>query len=288
MSGLGKTATLRADIECANVPNAGSELASLKHALGSRIGRVRTGSLRSSIAVCVCDGYSLIALELGSCAYVRKGGKLTMSWRRNILRGAAIGVGGSVAAVATPALAYNGQAAADYAGQYAINDNIAWVHFQNDCTNFVSQALYAGGFPMTGYGGSSGNNVWWGDLAYTPHAGNGRSISWSSSDDLRVYLDSHNGGTASQGAGTQNKIPYTPGNIVTGDVVFYNWDNAMNPQLYDHVAIQVGQGTDPDPESGWIGNLVDTHTTNRGKAIWHLWPYNPRASTTVTKEYHIN
>ncbi len=43
---------------------------------------------------------------------------------------------------------YDGLAAANYAYKYALdyNDNYTW--FTVDCTNFASQALYAGGIPM--------------------------------------------------------------------------------------------------------------------------------------------
>lgn len=44
---------------------------------------------------------------------------------------------------------YNGQKAADYARQYALNPNTSYYDFGKvDCTNFVSQCVVAGGYSM--------------------------------------------------------------------------------------------------------------------------------------------
>lgn len=44
---------------------------------------------------------------------------------------------------------YNGQKAADYARQYALNPNSSYYDFGKvDCTNFVSQCVVAGGYSM--------------------------------------------------------------------------------------------------------------------------------------------
>ena len=52
---------------------------------------------------------------------------------------------------ASAASGYSGAAAAAYADAYWQNYNPAWPSFANsggDCTNFVSQVLYAGGIAM--------------------------------------------------------------------------------------------------------------------------------------------
>ena len=59
---------------------------------------------------------------------------------------------------------YSRAAAADYARKWAWTDNPAYGRIEpNDCTNFVSQALFAGGWTMVG--GSCDDrkdkNVWW-------------------------------------------------------------------------------------------------------------------------------
>lgn len=200
--------------------------------------------------------------------------------RRNLLRAAVITAvgGGAVAAMAPSALAYDRTAAKNYANAFALTPNHEWEVYGNDCTNFVSQAMWAGGHDF-----HYGSNGWHADT--TAPLYEGLTQSWYNADKLRQFLDAHNAGTYSQGPGSQDKMPYTPDAIGEGDVIFYNWDNAINPQPFDHTAIEVYEGTDEN--SGWIGSLVDAHTNNRQKAIWHLIPYNSQWHTTDTKEYRI-
>lgn len=42
-----------------------------------------------------------------------------------------------------------------------------------------------------------------------------------------------------------------------------------------------------DPVKGWVGTLVDEHSTNRYHAIWNLIPYNSKWAYTVTAEWHM-
>lgn len=51
---------------------------------------------------------------------------------------------------------YSGSQAASYAIQYASGHNSAFPHYSADCTNFVSQCLYAGGIAMDGSQSSAG------------------------------------------------------------------------------------------------------------------------------------
>ena len=63
--------------------------------------------------------------------------------------------------------------------------------------------------------------------------------------------------------------------------MFYDWTG--NGSI-DHVAIQVGTGT--DPTSGLYGNDIDQHSTGYtgGPRLYHgFWsdyPYNPNKATT--------
>src|SRR5262252_5579825 len=66
--------------------------------------------------------------------------------------------------VSSAAFAYNGAAAAAYADTYWQNYNPAWPSFANsggDCTNFVSQALYAGGINMRPSPTFTGDAAWY-------------------------------------------------------------------------------------------------------------------------------
>jgi hypothetical protein len=51
---------------------------------------------------------------------------------------------------------YNRVLAAGYVAKYALQNNQAWIKDIEDCTNFVSQALYFGGWPMTAGDGNDG------------------------------------------------------------------------------------------------------------------------------------
>lgn len=56
--------------------------------------------------------------------------------------------------------AINYSAMADYATRYVFNYNPAYRSFSADCTNFISQAMYAGGWTMV-YGFYTSNSAWW-------------------------------------------------------------------------------------------------------------------------------
>ncbi len=79
---------------------------------------------------------------------------------------------------------YNGYAARDYALQYAINPNPAYRYFDLDCTNFVSQALLAGGWTETGKYNYASNYAWYYDWGTRP----GYSNTWTVANNLYYFL----------------------------------------------------------------------------------------------------
>ena len=80
---------------------------------------------------------------------------------------------------------YNRAAAATYAEAFAIVHNGAWPTYQFDCTNFVSQALYAGGWEMTG-ADADDDESWFGPDLAGGHFGLSRS--WAKADGLKKFL----------------------------------------------------------------------------------------------------
>lgn len=85
-------------------------------------------------------------------------------------------------------ISYNGTAASNYALDHALNYNTNYADFTpygGDCTNFVSQCIYAGGIPMH-YGSAYTSNCW-----YYTNLSN-RSSSWSGVDELYDYIFSSN------------------------------------------------------------------------------------------------
>jgi putative amidase-like protein len=66
--------------------------------------------------------------------------------------------------------AYIRDRAVNYALRYVHTSNPQFVTYTDDCTNFVSQALLAGGFPMVGGSASDygSTHVWWYGKATPP------------------------------------------------------------------------------------------------------------------------
>jgi hypothetical protein len=59
---------------------------------------------------------------------------------------------------------------------------------------------------------------------------------------------------------------------VNGDVVFYDWGGSAAEGV-SHAAIIVGYGADSENPS-WVGDLVDTHSTDHKHVFWSLRPEN--------------
>ena len=180
--------------------------------------------------------------------------------------------------------AYSGGNAAAYADRYAVNGNCGnYPCLSDDCTNFVSQAVHAGGFSMKGIGGSTtDDNNWFIQSCWWCWYGYNWSHSWTVAGDYYTFLQWDYPGGYNWGTKSGSDAEFYSG-LDTGDVLFYDWDS--NGSL-DHSAIQVSVGT--DPTSGWYGDLIDEHTSNRYHAFWSLDPYNSRASTTTITLEHIS
>lgn len=75
--------------------------------------------------------------------------------------------------------------------------------------------------------------------------------------------------------------------IADGSLLFYDWEG---DGVIDHVAIQVGRGT--DPKSGLYGDYVDQHSTattygaHFKHGFWSDLPYNP-VNAYRTKIYAV-
>ena len=105
-------------------------------------------------------------------------------------------------------MAYNRQAAVDYATKWWNSYNPAYPSFQVDCTNFISQCLRAGGAKMTGYPNRS--KGWW-------IQGGNWSYSWSVAHALRWYLE-----TSKQGLRARRLN--SPLDLELGDIIFYDFE----------------------------------------------------------------
>lgn len=175
----------------------------------------------------------------------------------------------------TTTTGYSGTKAATYAGTYWSMYNTSYPSFANsggDCTNFVSQALYAGGLAMRPSPPYSGTAAWFiasngGQWSY--------STPWVNSNDSDIFLLQHLPGVTQVASYVGIQPSQTvPSNGSQGDVVLYDWNN---DGIFDHEAII----------STANGQSVDAHTSDRHDQYWTLGQYNTQWATTHLVVLHI-
>jgi Putative amidase domain len=198
----------------------------------------------------------------------------------------AVGTGGGKATL-PPAggTVTNYSAVVNYAQTYYHNYNPAFGSYPDDCTNFVSQALHAGGWEYTwsdtGLKQATDDKQWWyyANDPYPPYWDN--SNSWSAVKDFYEFTITSGRGTYI----TSNKQSWNVSwqYIVPGDIILVDWDG--NGTM-DHAMIVVstsgkswGSVTKDDvlitqhttDRIGWpISNDVSTHTN---ASWWVMQPY---------------
>jgi hypothetical protein len=184
---------------------------------------------------------------------------------------------------ASAASGYSGAAAAAYADTYWQNYNPAWPSFANsggDCTNFVSQALYAGGIAMRTSPQYSGNAAWY--MLKAKHRWS-YALPWVNAQDNSIFLLQHLPGVT-QVASYYGIAPgqMAADNAAQGDIVLYDFNN---DGVYDHEAIVTASDGTINGATNW--DLVDAHTNNRHHAYWTLAQYNASWATTRIVVLHI-
>lgn len=149
--------------------------------------------------------------------------------------------------------------------------NPAYPDWGNDCTNFVSQVLYAGGYPVRG-NQDDGCYVWdW----WRPYqiAGSwwGYTWAWSLAECQRQYFSYH----PSEFQLTSYAVYLSPGDFLQMD---QSGDGYLSPT---HARVMMGSGT--DVVTGiWYQNLINQHTGDRKRRFWEvgidptwpLWPWH--------------
>jgi RHS repeat-associated protein len=143
---------------------------------------------------------------------------------------------------------FDGRRAAQYALKYALTDNPEYIRDpNNDCTNFVSQALRAGGLEI--------NERW------QPYE---TAWIWTyGQDGLFNYLGDplEQGGLefdASVLSSSTGKYSEFPRQIRPGDVVFYHQEGYTDASYYNHAAIVVGWGPKNADEEALVA-FLDAH-----------------------------
>ncbi|SER48301.1 Putative amidase domain-containing protein [Gracilibacillus ureilyticus] len=154
-------------------------------------------------------------------------------------------------------LYYDRRAAVQYAERWWNDANPNYRYFEvNDCTNYISQCLRAGGIPMTGAPDRSIG--WW-------YSGNSWSYSWSVAHSFRWYL-------SSSGNIFQAKLVDKPEELLFGDVICYDF---QGDGRWDHNTIVVAKDSENMP-------LVNAHTNN---SRHRYWTYEDSAAWTPDCQY---
>ncbi len=198
----------------------------------------------------------------------------------------ACAAGFAVCAPAAFAYTWNGTNAASYAHKWSSNTstlrNGDYDKFSNDCANFVSQSLRAGGMPND----TSGGNVW----SYNSHwYGDTHTTSWTVALDLVNYLKG-------SGRGTVDSLSHNMTDRYTsarkGDVYAYEWGD--DDGHLDHVSLSSGWGDFADyydsgkaknyrSVTGGLGDYMSQHTHDRDYAPWNWGYWTERDVTTRSK-----
>lgn len=162
-------------------------------------------------------------------------------------------------------MAYNRAQAVAYANRWWNSHNPAFAHFpKDDCTNYISQCLLAGGAPMSKLGDKT--NGWWYRFGSNPSW----SYSWTMAHGLKNYLGSAKSGLR----GIKVNSPYE---LQLGDVICYDFDGDGH---FQHNSIVVAH----DP----IGApLINTHTYSRYHYLWDLSDSPAYMPTIQYVFYHI-
>jgi hypothetical protein len=151
---------------------------------------------------------------------------------------------------------YDRRAAVRYAERWWNSYNPAYRRFSNDCTNYISQCLRAGGAPM--WGSPNRDTGWW----YTSDSW---SFSWAVAHSMRWYLSG-----AEQGL--KGKEVESPQELTYGDVICYDFNGDGR---WDHTTIVTGKDQFGMP-------LVNAHTDN---SRHRYWSYEDSAAWTENIEY---
>ncbi|MDF2557914.1 MAG: amidase protein [Bacillales bacterium] len=153
---------------------------------------------------------------------------------------------------------YNRHKAVHYAERWWNSRNPAYPKFKDDCTNYISQCLAAGGFPMTGFGNR--NKGWW----YR----NGKySFSWSVAHALLLFL-----------AGSRfTREVKTVDKLMLGDIICYDFEGDGR---FNHNTIITGRDANGQP-------LVNAHTYDSRQRYWEYKDSSAYTPKIRYRYFHI-
>lgn len=151
---------------------------------------------------------------------------------------------------------YDRMAVVRYAERWWDGHNPQYHLFNDDCTNFISQCLRAGGAPMRGR--PSRGQGWW-------YSGELWSFSWAVAHSFRWYLSGSN-------KGLQAREVDSPEDLLKGDVICYDF---TGDGKWQHTTVVVDKDANSMP-------LVNAHTTN---SRMRYWSYEDSTAWTPQIQY---
>jgi hypothetical protein len=158
---------------------------------------------------------------------------------------------------------YDRNKSVQYAELWWDKANPAYIEFEVDCSNFVSQCLFAGGAPMH-YTGKR-DSGWWYKGRH-----NGQelwSFSWAVAQSLQSYMISNHSGLQVEEANTADLLEL-------GDVISYDWNGDGR---FRHSAVVTAKDANGMP-------LVNAHTTN---SRHRYWSYRDSYAWTEKTQYRF-
>ncbi|AWB43358.1 hypothetical protein DCC85_03380 [Paenibacillus sp. CAA11] len=162
--------------------------------------------------------------------------------------------------------AYRREEAVLYADRWWDSFNPEFAAFEVDCTNYISQCLFAGGAPIN-YTGKR-ESGWW----YKGYIGSKEawSYSWAVSNSLEGYLSSSR-------TGLQAVPVERAEELELGDVIIYDWDGNG---AFQHSTIVTAFDAGGMP-------LVNAHTTSSRHRYWDYKDSYAWTENTVYRFFHI-
>ena len=158
-----------------------------------------------------------------------------------------------------PAFRYDRLKAVQYAERWWNEFNPSYPEFNDDCTNFISQCLHAGGVPM--WGQPERTRGWW------INGKSNWSYSWTVAHAFMLML---------KGAGWTVEVE-SPGELVMGDIICYDFEGDGR---FNHNTIVTGM-------DGYGNPLVNAHTTNSRMRFWNYEDSTAYTPNIQYKFFHI-
>jgi hypothetical protein len=154
---------------------------------------------------------------------------------------------------------YDRMKAKTYADRWWNERNPKYPDFSVDCTNFISQCLFAGGAPMNYT--NNRTSGWW----IRSKSNENWSYSWSVAHSLYWYLKSARSGLTGKQVSTVRQLQI-------GDVISYDWNGDGR---FTHSTMVTAFRADGEP-------LVNAHTNN---SFQRLWNYQDSPAWSLSTRY---